>query len=76
MKTPVGKYFKNDVAHYFCYEEDDLFENRFRLVQVREHSVGIVLSDRSQKLKRSTRKAFMAAYRRTIEKLDEIVTIV
>lgn len=58
MKSPVGKYFKTDYAHFYCF---------------REHSIGIVLSDRSQQLKRSTRKAFMKAYSRTLEKINEIV---
>ena len=75
IKSPVGKYFKTQEEQYFCYEENGLWKNGvgFACICVNGRDITTEYCNTMAGLPKSTRKAFMKAYARTIEAIDAIV---
>ena len=72
---PVGKYFKTEYEYYYCYGENAMFRTGgYDCLCVDENSITTHYFNSLSGMPKSTRRAFMSAYDRTTERLDEILT--
>lgn len=69
--NPVGKYFKTDYSHYYCYGKDSF--GAYNSIRVEEGCIETVHYLNMKGMSESTREDFMKAYARTIETIDGIV---
>ena len=74
--NPVGKYYKTQSELIYCYAVDGLFNCSYECICVGDNYIRTMHYIHVESFSRSTRKSFMKAYSRTIERLNEIVTIV
>ena len=73
---PVGKYFKTQNEKIYCYAVGGLMKYTYECVCVGAGYIRVMQYSNIEAFPKSTRRAFVSAYSQTIERLNEIVTLV
>jgi hypothetical protein len=73
MKSPIGKYFKTRNEKIYCYAFDGLMKYTYECICVGDNYIRTMYYNHIESFPKSTKKGFVKAYNRTIEKFNRIV---
>lgn len=71
--NPVGKYFKTSNEKIYCYARDEIFKHTYTCLCVGDNYIKTMFWSNIGSFPKSTKKAFLKAYAKTIETIDGIV---